>query len=182
MTDFAPYVPGAASSARSGADVPVGIRQATALDAPGLAVVMAARGGTPADHLAGALRQIESLPVLRIAVRDAALVGWCGAGRVPLEQGSDPVWLIAGLTVRAQQRRQGIGHRLLLTVCQAVWETGDEEVFSVVNAANLASVDLHERAGFEVIARAASFAGITFSGGLGLLLRSSSTSAVPRRA
>jgi len=45
-----------------------------------------------------------------------------------------------------------------------------EPTWSVVNARNGASLDLHARHGFVEVARAAAFAGITFTGGTGLLL------------
>lgn len=41
---------------------------------------------------------------------------------------------------------------------------------SVVNATNGASIALHERHGFREVARGATFAGITFTGGTGVLL------------
>ncbi len=42
---------------------------------------------------------------------------------------------------------------------------------SVVNAGNLPSIELHRRRGFREVARGATFAGIAFEGGTGVLLR-----------
>ncbi len=45
-----------------------------------------------------------------------------------------------------------------------------EPVLSVINARNPASIDLHTGLGFVEVARAATFAGIAFTGGEGVLL------------
>ncbi|MBD7949872.1 hypothetical protein [Oerskovia rustica] len=49
--------------------------------------------------------------------------------------------------------------------------TDPERVVLVVNATNVASLALHEGAGFREVARAASFHTIRFTGGSGVLLR-----------
>ncbi len=169
MTDFVVYEPHAQSP---GPVVDIEIRSATLSDIEALAGVMAARGGSVEDHVDLARRLIEQLDVLLVAVRGRVIVGWCGIQRSSIHAGHAPEWLIAGLTVVPGARRQGIGARLLGEVLSATSQAAPAEPsFSVINAGNLASIDLHEQLGFIEIVRAASFAGIEFTGGEGVLLR-----------
>lgn len=77
---------------------------------------------------------------------------------------------LGGVTVEPAWRRRGIA--LALTDARLRWiaERADE-AFYVVNATNLASIDLHRRWGFVEVARGPTFAGVPFDGGLGLLMR-----------
>lgn len=77
---------------------------------------------------------------------------------------------LAGVTVDPGVRRRGIG--TALTQARLDWVAGRaEEVFFVVNARNLASIALHRPWRFEEVARGPRLAGVTFEGGVGLLLR-----------
>lgn len=153
-------------------DGPFSIRQAVTADVGALATVMAARGGTVESHAGHALKTIERLDVLLIAERDEQAVGWCGAQKNAIDPGGDPEWLIAGLTVVPEVRRQGVASRLLSQVLREVaGRAPGESVFSVINARNLASIDLHLNSDFVEVGRSPSYAGIEFTGGEGVLLR-----------
>ncbi len=170
MNDFVAYEP-AAHGVPSGRAV--GIRSAAEADAHGLATVMSARGGELEGHLTTARRRIAQLPVLLIAERDGRAVGWCGAQRCRIDTDRAQEWMVAGLTVLPKHRRQGIAGRLLQGVLMSLGrDVPGEPLFSVVNALNPASIDLHLGAGFEEVDRGATFAGISFTGGEGVLLRS----------
>lgn len=172
MSDFAEYAPSLLSSGDGGTGALVVIRAASAGDVGGLAAVMTSRGGVPEDHLEGARRLLERLPVLLVAEFESNLVGWSGAQMWQVRPDREPEWLISGLTVVPEQRRRGIATRLLRGVLQAVRGLAPEEpVLSIVNAGNLASIDLHTGLGFTEVERGSTFAGVTFDGGEGVLLR-----------
>jgi phosphinothricin acetyltransferase len=169
MTDFVRFEP-SARSPRAGAAVT--IRKATSADVDGLSAVMAVRGGTAAEHRERADRLLERLPVLSVAEAGIELVGWSGAQPFEIEPGSSPEWLVAGLTVVPAYRRRGIAARLLQDVVEEVQRSAaGEPVYSVINAQNLASIELHKGLGFEEVGRAAKFASVEFTGGEGVLLR-----------
>lgn len=169
MTDFVPFEPSARPQ-RAGAAVT--IRAATAADVEGLALVMAVRGGDVTEHRERARRLVERLPVLSVAETGTGLVGWSGAQTSEIEPGRGGEWLVAGLTVVPASRRQGIAARLLRHVVGEVHRcAAGEPVYSVINARNLASLELHCRLGFAEVARAATFARVEFTGGEGVLLR-----------
>lgn len=169
MSDFAAYAPSVKPSVVNGMVI---TRSAVPADADALASVMAARGGTVEGHVDHARRMIERLDVLLIAERDGDAVGWCGVQKFALHPGVDPEWLIAGLTVIPEVRREGIAARLLSQVLRDATERAPgESVFSVINARNLASIDLHLKLGFVEVGRSACYAGIEFTGGEGVLLR-----------
>lgn len=169
MSDFVDYQPGRRLP-RPAATVE--IRSALPQDADALATVMSARGGVVEDHAGQAARLIERLDVLLIAETRSAAVGWCGIQRFAIRPDAEPEWLIAGLTVIPEARRRGVAARLLHEVLRLTGEAAPgESIFSVINARNPASIDLHEGLGFVEVERAASLAGIEFTGGEGVLLR-----------
>src|SRR5690606_28118095 len=113
VTDFVEYAPGRVGAEGDGPTAAIVMRAATEADVGDLARVRAARGGTVEEHLDAARSSIERLPVLRVAVADGVLVGWSGAQRFPIRSDVEPEWLVAGLTVVPELRRQGIARRLL---------------------------------------------------------------------
>ncbi|WRS30329.1 GNAT family N-acetyltransferase [Actinomycetaceae bacterium MB13-C1-2] len=146
------------------------IRRAFLRDVEGLAAVMASRGGTADDHMGNALRSIEKLPIFLVAEVDGATIGWCGAQRVSIREGEDPEWLISGLAVVPGFRRIRIASKLMQSVIEAV--SGSDSgslIFSIVNANNAPSIALHKGLGFSEVSRGASFAGVEFDGGEGVL-------------
>lgn len=171
MTDFVVYEPTVRSAI---SEAVVGTRAAKPMDVRGLAAVMSARGGTAEECLDAASRLIDRLPVLMMAEKNGSPVGWCGTQKYEIFPNAVPEWLVAGLTVVPGERRQGVAVRLLRAVLHATDDSAPgEPVFSVINARNLASIDLHIGLGFVEVARAATFAGIDFAGGEGVLLRRS---------
>lgn len=169
MSDFVAYEPKVTTSAADGV---VDIRLAGATDIGTLAGVLAVRGGTAEEHVERARRMIETLDILLVAEKDKTVVGWCGIQKYSIQPGASPKWLIAGLTVVPEARRQGIAARLLRQLVRDTSRTAPgEPIFSVINAMNLASIDLHLKLGFLEVGRSASYAGITFTGGEGVLLR-----------
>lgn len=169
MTDFVAYEPSVKSL---GPVIDFEIRSALMSDVDALASVMAVRGGSVEDHVEHARHRIEQLDVLLVAVQGDALVGWSGIQKFSIHAGDAPEWLIAGLTVVPRARRRGVAGQLLSEVLRATSQAAPEEpIFSVINARNLASIDLHEGLGFAEIERGATFAGIEFTGGEGVLLR-----------
>lgn len=169
MNDFVDYAPRAHSLRR---DASIGIRQAVLDDVDCLAAVMAVRGGEIDEHIETAGRLLSKLSVLLVAECDAELVGWSGIQRYSIHPEAEPEWLVAGLTVAPAVRRQGIAERLLRGVLDRTADSAPEEpIFSVVNARNLASIDLHAKLEFIEAGRAASYAGIEFTGGESVLLK-----------
>jgi phosphinothricin acetyltransferase len=104
-----------------------------------------------------------------VAERDGRVVGWAMlAHRIGYVDAPDG-WYVSALTVHPDWRRRRIGDRLLSELL--AWPRASGSVVrSVVNAVNLPSLDLHRRHGFGEVGRAATFAGITFVGGVGVLL------------
>jgi len=169
VSDFAVYVPSVKPSAVAGSFT---TRAAVMADVDALATVMAARGRSVEEHVDHARKMIERLDVLLIAEKDGCALGWCGVQKFAIHSEADLEWLIAGLTVIPAVRRQGIAARLLSQVLRDTSRRAPgESVYSVINARNLASIDLHLKLGFVEVGRAASYAGIKFTGGKGVLLK-----------
>jgi phosphinothricin acetyltransferase len=148
-------------------DTDVGVRAARAEDAAGIVAVAATRGPLPDDFGDRVRRwtQDRGRRVL-VAEREGAVVAWAMLARW---DGYDDVpdgRYVSALTVDPGSWRRGIGSTLL----QGLLRTSDGEVRSVVNARNRPSLALHARHGFHEVRRAATFAGIEFEGGTGVLL------------
>jgi len=77
---------------------------------------------------------------------------------------------LTGVVVLPTWRRHGIGSELTLRLRDWIWQH-EEHAWSVTNHQNMASVAMHERLGFKPVDQAASYLGIDFEGGLGILLR-----------
>lgn len=78
---------------------------------------------------------------------------------------------VSALTVHPARWRTGTGSRLLA----GLLDRADGDVRSVVNARNAPSLALHARHGFREAGRAATYAGIEFDGGTGVLLHREET-------
>ncbi|WP_448058426.1 N-acetyltransferase family protein [Cellulomonas hominis] len=167
MPLFADYRP----DVRGSVDARVLVRGAVPADVPGIVGVAATRSAPRAGFsgLVGTWVLDDARTVL-VAEADRAVVGWAMVDRWSGHDDAPDGWYVSALTVHPGQRRRGIGDRLLAGLMTWAWER-TTVLRSVVNAGNLPSVELHRRRGFREAARSATFAGITFEGGTGVLLR-----------
>jgi ribosomal protein S18 acetylase RimI-like enzyme len=83
-------------------------------------------------------------------------------------------YYLAGLLVAPAYRRRGIGERLTRARMAWVALRGTETWF-FANAANRASLLLHQGLGFREVTRDFTYPGVTFTGGVGVLCRASLT-------
>ncbi|MBT0993725.1 GNAT family N-acetyltransferase [Cellulomonas sp. DKR-3] len=173
MSHFAPYAP----DEHGRPDPALVVRPAEPEDVAGVARVARTRGATQVGlegRLAGWLR--SDLHVVLAARRDDEVVGWASARVLGGHADSPDGWYVSSLTVDPAWRRRGAGDRLLAAVVAAVaarvTAAGDrtDALRSIVNATNHPSLDLHAAHGFVEEARGPSFAGVTFTGGVGVLL------------
>jgi ribosomal protein S18 acetylase RimI-like enzyme len=79
-------------------------------------------------------------------------------------------YYLIGLFVSPDHRRCGLGASLTSFRLDWIRQRADEAWF-FANAKNVASIELHERFGFEEVTRRFSFPGVTFDGGEGILFR-----------
>ncbi|NDR53499.1 GNAT family N-acetyltransferase [Actinomyces sp. 565] len=98
----------------------------------------------------------------------AAPVALSGAFLLPGDmEGRPEHWMVSGLIVDPGARRRGIGRALLAAVGAAVQELEPgEDLFSVVETANHASVAAHLAAGFQEVAHVDGYAGLVFDDAL----------------
>ncbi len=163
MSRFAPYEPD-----RHGTPDPaVVVRAARPTDVDAILAVAASRGPVP---FGPRVPTWVLDPERRVLV--ALLGGVVGWGMVAPWAGFDDVpdgLYVSALTVAPAARRRGIGERLLVDLVR--WAAPRSDMLgSVINATNGPSLDLHVRHGFREAARSHTFAGITFTGGAGVLL------------
>lgn len=178
MTLFAAHAPDAHGTPAVG----VRLRPARPDDVPEIARIARTRG-TRDSGLEDRLRAWTLDAGRHVVITDdptgpaTALTGWAMLARWTTYDDVPVGWYVSALTVDPRWRRQGLGDRLLADLVDraSARSAGDacgeaDVVRSVVNVRNGPSLALHARHGFVEVARAASFAGITFDGGTGLLL------------
>jgi ribosomal protein S18 acetylase RimI-like enzyme len=157
------------------------IRHARLDDAGDLGRIFADReGGDPARHAAAFSAAIAGDDIghtLLILVAKAA-PGIIGYGKAryrdesPEPDGarSPAGWYLTGVVVDSRFRRQGVGARL--TAERLLWiSQRSRYVYYFSNVQNRVSIALHRPFGFVEVDRAASFAGVSFTGGEGILFR-----------
>ena len=77
-------------------------------------------------------------------------------------------WYLAGVVVRPERRRRGIGHGL--TLARLAWIAARSgKAYYFVNEVNQASIDLHAAVGFVELTRDFHHPGVQFTGGSGIL-------------
>lgn len=152
-------------------DGAVVVRLARADDAAAIVAVDATREPRPREYLAKVetrLARPDAIHVVAevegLAVGTSSLMVW------PEHTDSPQGWYVSGITVVPGWRRRRIADRMMAFELARLDRAG-LPAWSVVNLANRASLDLHARHGFVEVAKAPQFAGITFAGGTGLLLR-----------
>ena len=153
-------------------DPAVRVRRATAADVAGLASVAATRGSLPGGFAGRAAAWVTD-PGRTVLVADRAgvVVGWAMLARWSGYDDAPDGTYVSALTVHPARWRTGTGSRLLA----ALLDRARGDVRSVVNARNTPSLALHERHGFREAGRAATYAGIEFDGGTGVLLHREET-------
>ena len=166
MTVFAPFEP----HARGTRDPALEVRPARADDGAAVAEVAATRGAPGLDVRAGLPTWVADPDrLVVVAEADGAVVGWAMVApwtRPGAEAGPH----VSALTVHPAHRRRGAGDRMLAALTQWTWDRADV-LWSVVNARNEASLALHRRHGFVRVRAVGEYAGVTFDGGRGVLLR-----------
>lgn len=160
----------AAPDAHGRVDPAVSVRAARPADADGIAAVAATRGPLP-DGFAGRVAgwALDPARTVLVAERAGLVVGWAMLARWTGYEDVPDGRYVSALTVHPDRRRTGAGTRLLAGLLTGADDEG-APVRSVVNAGNTPSIALHERHGFREAGRAATYAGITFDGGTGVLL------------
>lgn len=114
---------------------------------------------------------------LFVAEQNGRLVGLCRyfhSEGLPKEKLTFPAphgWYCMGILIDKDLRRQGIARFLFQKRLMSLKDQGASVIYSMVDAANLASVRMHQEFGFEEIERAPGFLHIKFESGNGILTR-----------
>ncbi len=139
------------------------------------AVVGSADRQTWIELFATDIREDTRHLVVAEAQADARVVGYgravtfAAGPAAPLNAAPDGYYL-TGLIVDPGCRRMGVGSELVAARVAWVAHRADE-AFYFANAANTASIRLHERFGFVEVTKDFWFPGLTFNGGRGVLYR-----------
>jgi GNAT superfamily N-acetyltransferase len=163
---FAPFMP----YAHGTRDPRVHVREAVVGDVSAIVAIDTTRGPREPGHPQWVLERItDPATLVLVAVLDDEVIGstatrwWSGHDDAP------DGYYVSGVTVLPDWRRHGAAARLLDALTTWIWDRG-EVAWSIVNAQNLPSLALHARYGFRAVTNGASFAGIGFTGGSGVLL------------
>lgn len=173
---FAEYTPRRHGQPESRATV----RRAQASDAEALANIAAQRRLTDLDtclqRFADELGADEPTNALWVVEVRGVVAGYARARE--LDRPVDAVanhqpegWYLGGVVIAPKFRRRGLARLLTRVRIEFLHALGARKVHYVVNATNLASIDLHDAFGFEEITRDFHSPGVTFSGGQGILFR-----------
>ena len=153
----------------AGRPLPAGVRRATIVDLPAIEEIQDVAGQSLLlDGIRAAI--LDSGRLVVVAEAGGAVVGWAKTHHHPGADGVAPAGqYLGGVTVHPAWRRRGFA--VALTAARMAWIGGrSDRAHLVVNARNRASIALHDRWGFREVGRAASFHGVTFAGGAGLLM------------
>ncbi|MGO4589340.1 GNAT family N-acetyltransferase [Paenarthrobacter sp. 2TAF44] len=162
------------------------IRPARESDVPGISEgeltvgrTSLAAAGRFGEGISAAIRDSHRLVLVAEAPPDmprdggSAVVGWSKTHYWDYSDGHAPAGhYLGGITVAPHFRRQGVAAALTEARLEWIWERADTAWY-VVNSRNQASLALHQRWGFEEVARGPGFHTVTFDGGEGLLLKAS---------
>ncbi|MGT2462233.1 GNAT family N-acetyltransferase [Sinomonas atrocyanea] len=104
------------------------------------------------------------------AQAEARLLGCAKTHVYPApDRGAPAGHYLGGIVVHPAARRRGAGRALTEARLAWIWERADA-AYCITNARNAASIALHVGLGFRQVASGASFQGVTFDGGRGLVL------------
>ncbi|MGY3565033.1 GNAT family N-acetyltransferase [Sinomonas sp. RB5] len=104
------------------------------------------------------------------ALADGRLLGCAKTHVYPAPDGGAPAGhYLGGIVVHPAARRRGAGRALTEARLAWIWERADA-AYCITNARNAAAIALHGGLGFRQVASGASFQGVTFDGGRGLVL------------
>ncbi|MCG2803423.1 MAG: GNAT family N-acetyltransferase [Cellulomonas sp.] len=167
MAPFAVYDP----HAHGVKDSAVVVRHARPDDAVSIVAVDATRQPRTPSYLDWVTAELARTDAYHVVAQcGEEVVGASAVKLWPSPADAPTGWYVSGITVVPGWRRRRIGERMLELELADV-DRLHEPTWCVVNARNGASLDLHTRHGFVEVTRAPAFAGITFSGGTGVLLR-----------
>ena len=177
MPLFEPYAPGAHGVLAAG----LSVRPAADADISAIGALWHSRhGGDLPEALAGIRRHFAAIADgqapdhVFVATIGGEVVAFARCGhRSHASTGAADGWYLIGLNVSAAHRRCGIGRALGETRFRWLRAQGAAEVYSFTTAANPASLALHRALGFTEVTRAFSIPRVSFTGGVGILLRRS---------
>ena len=152
----------------------VRVRSATVLDVPDIQRLAADKGsrGVSPSSLEVAIADPQRKVV--VATMDDVVVGWAKTHFWDLSDGPAAAGhYLGGVMVASEIRRHGVGDALTSARLDWIWKRARKTWF-VVNALNLASIDLHRKWGFCEVARNHRFHTTTFTGGEGILFSAES--------
>lgn len=146
------------------------IREAVGEDVPTIMELNVSAGrpaGTPDAYLAAA---DDDGRLVVVAECGQQLVGWGKTHHWDYPDGPAPAGhYMGGVTVLPSYRRRGIGNLLTRHRVEWIWERS-ETAWYVVSAGNTASIKMHRKLGFGLVAAAPSFHTVRFDGGRGYLM------------
>lgn len=148
------------------------MRAAVPGDLAAVQAVARAAGG-PGWTAAALAARPDRIAVVAVAGGDPAdrgLLGYAKTHVYPAPDGAAPAGhYLGGILVHPAARRRGLGRALTEVRLAWIWERADA-ASCITNARNAASIALHAALGFRQLASGASFQGVTFDGGRGLVL------------
>lgn len=147
------------------------VRPAGPADLEAIAAIEQDSGRGPLSPSAMAAAVADPDRHVVVATVDGAVIGWGKTHYWDHDDGPAPSGhYLGGVTVLSAWRRRGVGAALTEARLRWVWARAPQAWY-VVNAENLASIELHRRWNFTVVARGPRFHATTFAGGLGLLMQ-----------
>lgn len=169
--NFVNYEPDEKRSGNTLAPEQLLVRPAVVADIPGILETNEQSEQDAAGLLPLAEAISDQARLVVVACVDGNIVGWAKTHYWEHTDGVAPAGhYLGGVLVKPEWRRRGIGVALTEVRLDWIWERAAVASY-VVNAANLASIDMHKRWGFRMVESAPKFHNTEFFGGVGLLMR-----------
>ena len=157
----------------------VAIRQAVPSDIDGIVAVDHAAARPPQDPARLVTTITDPNRLVVVALVDDHISGW---GKTHFWSNPDGIapagHYLGGLTVAPAHRRLGLGVLLTQARMEWIWQR-TQDAWYYTNEQNAASRALHEKWGFEEVARASELHGTSFAGGVGILFRTHRSANAP---